>query len=271
MKHQSQPHFLMSTETTLAQLCLREFLQTVNYQTLRLEYIQWLKATLGKRNNPTNWKILIYTLAGRVGQNEIIPRLTRVMRTDCEMVYHCHKVAETSKMLCRCVYMTGTLAIGHFLSTLTLCASVEYTPLWMYCGKVDPQGPLCYILVWLGLFNHRALKDVEELIFIPRDTEFAGLLQIAMKTPLSLLQLARQAVRNCMRDVYVLEDCYKLPIPTAMKHYLSFKCINADIRPLFLDNELPDTRSDPQRMEGSLKAVKKGLHQRYNIYLDHSE
>ena len=57
--------------------------------------------------------------------------------------------------------------------------------------------------------------------------------------PLSLLQLSRKAVRKCMRDGHVLEDCYKLPIPTSMQDYLSLRCLNAPIRKLILKEEKP--------------------------------
>ena len=57
--------------------------------------------------------------------------------------------------------------------------------------------------------------------------------------PLSLLQLSRKAVRKCMRDGHVLEDCYKLPIPTSMQDYLSLRCLNAPIRKCILKEEKP--------------------------------
>lgn len=61
----------------------------------------------------------------------------------------------------------------------------------------------------------------------------------AMKKPPSLLQLARLAVRKCMRDVHVLEDCYELPVPSHMQDYLSFRSLNAEIRRWFIKEEKP--------------------------------
>ena len=80
-----------------------------------------------------------------------------------------------------------------------------------------------------------ALREPQE----PALSEPMELLLTAIKQPPSLLHLARLAVRKCMRDVDVLEDCYKLPIPCHLQDYLSFRSLNAEIRLFFIKKEKP--------------------------------
>ena len=113
---------------------------------------------------------------------------------------------------------------------------------------------MLYTLLDLGMFqtvvqllkHTPALREPQESAL----SEPMELLLTAIKQPPSLLQLARLAVRKCMRDVDVLEDCYKLPIPCHLQDYLSFRSLNAEIRPWLIKKEKPSltdyTRYNPK-------------------------
>ena len=84
-------------------------------------------------------------------------------------------------------------------------------------------------------------------------------LKMYKTNPSSLLQLSRKAVRNCMREGHVLEDCYKLPIPTLMQDYLSLRCLNAKIRKWIIKEEKPSF-TDYEQYD-----VKKEVLKRYQL------
>lgn len=65
----------------------------------------------------------------------------------------------------------------------------------------------------------------------------AAVAKAFQSNPLSLLQLSRLAVRKCMRNIHILVDCYKLPIPRSLQDYVSLKSYNAQVRPWFLKEE----------------------------------
>ena len=180
--------------------------------------------------------------------------LTFITNTCTTMLYYCLKFNSTifaNSDIFKLLELCNEKSLRNVEAILTLSARLNTT------GALGPQYQLqfcktpkncctlymLYVLLDLGmvqtvvqLFKHTpSLREPQESAL----SEPMELLLTAIKQPPSLLHLARLAVRKCMRDVHVLEDCYKLPIPCHLQDYLSFRSLNAEIRLFFIKKEKP--------------------------------
>ena len=120
-----------------------------------------------------------------------------------------------------------TTSVGNFIFCFPSwsCVTMDVIYLILDLGLNIPQ------MVDLKFWLNNSVKKSKQL---PKSIVA---LNTAVNQPPSLLQLARLSVRKCMRDVHVLEDCYKLPIPHHLQDYLSLRSLNAKIRPWFMKQE----------------------------------
>ena len=195
--------------------------------------------------------------------------LTFIMNNCTHMLYYCLKFNSTFfsfsdifKLLENC----NENSLRSVETILTLSARIDKTGALgshyqlLFCKPLKNCCTLymLYTLLDLGMFQTvvQLVKNTPSL-HKPQESALSEpmeLLLTAIKQPPSLLQLARLAVRKCMRDVHVLEDCYKLPIPCHLQDYLSFRSLNAEIRPWFMKNEKP-SRIDYMRYNQMYKVL----------------
>ena len=101
-----------------------------------------------------------------------------------------------------------------------------------------------YLLMDIGYLDVRSTDFLLDILqhFVRRQEE-ATMIVRALKAyksnPLSLSQLCRRAIRNCMREGHVLEDCYKLTVPASIQDYVSLRSLNAPIRKWIIKEEKP--------------------------------
>lgn len=116
---------------------------------------------------------------------------------------------------------TSPAALWHHLVINNTCRQQNWH--WLACVLMD-IGLVC--LNYQGdLFENAECR-------CRRSTELAY--KAVRSRPLMLKQLARLAIRNCMKDVDVVTDCYKLPLKKELQDYVSLRCLNASIRPWLL-------------------------------------
>lgn len=74
----------------------------------------------------------------------------------------------------------------------------------------------------------------------PTNEKFDLLISKIKMQPLSLQQLARLVVRKTMKDVDLVTDSYKLPIPKLLQRYVNLRFLNASIAGMYFDNYEPE-------------------------------
>lgn len=162
----------------------------------------------------------------------------------------------------------GVMMEGNIRSILTLAAKTSAINL---LALDSSSGCTCCANI-----VDSAVKDAELLMFDMVDighrnfnysnqamgkfTFFQSAIHAVRTNPYSLLQIARLAIRRSMRDVHVLEDCYKLPIPKSLQDYVSLRSLKAPIRSWFLKSEIPSLAYDNYNAQEEVLA-------RYNIDL----
>ena len=192
-----------------------------------------------------------------------------IMRSATHMLYYCLKFNPA------CLPISGIFELLEHCNEYSLRNVENILTMTTRLDKTRELGPqyrleictssndcctfhMLYTLLDLGMVqtvaqllkNTPALREPQEAAL---SESMEDILTAIKQTP-SLLQLARLAVRKCMRDVYVLEDCYKLPIPCHLQDYLSFRSLNAEIRPWFMKNEKP-SRIDYMRYNQMYKVL----------------
>ena len=177
-----------------------------------------------------------------------------ILNVLCEVQYYYYKYCHVGSPKCD---INVLLSYTSFLNRENLKNILTLTTNWEVNSEPCRSGnfrfcqplqscyttKLIYLLLNLGLnqvVSSKILGWLNKLkkskISLP-DNVIA--LDTAVRQPPSLLQLARLSVRKSMRDVHVLEDCYKLPIPHHLQDYLSLRSLDAKIRPWFIKKEKP--------------------------------
>lgn len=104
----------------------------------------------------------------------------------------------------------------------------------MFCTKPNCCEP------WLFPRTH-PLSEERTLCF----NQLVVLIQAARNNPLTLQQRCRIVIRQSMTDVRILADCYTFTIPVILQDYLSFRSLNAKIRPWLLNRAESRVFYDP--------------------------
>ncbi|XP_067939295.1 uncharacterized protein [Watersipora subatra] len=135
------------------------------------------------------------------------------------------------------------LTLAAKVSKLTMNTNQWWYQVFVYLHADEREemwGELTYTLLDLGYIDDESAKFILSWRGFLTGERVEGALNAVekyLKQPLSLKQLIRKVVRGCMREVAVLEDCYKLTLPRPLQDYLSLRSLQADIRRWILGKE----------------------------------
>ena len=98
-----------------------------------------------------------------------------------------------------------------------------------------PSRKLLYIILDLRVFSNKTIFQASHAAISARhpntyDCNMVSAITTAARMPSSLKQLTRLAVRAEMKDVIIIEDSYKLPLPACLQDYVSLRNLEATIR-----------------------------------------
>ena len=127
----------------------------------------------------------------------------------------------------------------NLLNILTLSAKVDKHLIWARLISNNPNfknyyGKIFFALLDLGIFCGKKTCKLFDRANCLCENFLESCVAKVRSRPLSLQKLARLAIRAQMKDVEILEDCYKLPLHKHLQDYVSLRCLHAQVRPWFL-------------------------------------
>ena len=185
---------------------------------------------LGK--NLSAWSISEETILASYASGDNTSTLSTYFRI-------CSRLLDLNKLLYLCMDIVfNNYALENIFNILTVRADLTIlSPLHFhrfqdYANPLElsNSGSFIDIIIDLGISNNLLRWIYENLQDKCRDTKRREAIKLSATSPLSLKQLARICIRKNMKDISVMRDCYKLPIPAVLQDYLSLWHINAKIR-----------------------------------------
>ena len=107
----------------------------------------------------------------------------------------------------------------------------------------DVNKELLYIILDLQDFSNKTIFQASHSAISVRqpntyDSDMISAITTAARTPPSHKQPTRLSVRAEMKDVTIIEDSYKLPLPTCLQDYVSLRNLEATIRSHYIVEKL---------------------------------